>query len=185
MPKVRRSRKQPPEGWELIEPTLEELEQKMREGRTFGVKNRKQNVLKMVSSVFPTTPSNSRNGTARGQTHHGVAVAHLQDPPPKVALHLRSVLPAESDQPGTVRVLPEGEDRRRESDCQVEKVRLREPVLPAVHPDAGHQLRDELHLPGAQVEAGGGPRRRVCPLRVPGLFRLRQVACALGTRACV
>lgn len=33
MPKVRRSRKSPPEGWELIEPTLEELEQKMREGR--------------------------------------------------------------------------------------------------------------------------------------------------------
>lgn len=32
MPKVRRSRKAPPEGWELIEPTLEELEQKMREG---------------------------------------------------------------------------------------------------------------------------------------------------------
>lgn len=32
MPKVRRSRKPPPEGWELIEPTLEELEQKMREG---------------------------------------------------------------------------------------------------------------------------------------------------------
>lgn len=33
MPKVRRSRKPPPEGWELIEPTLEELDQKMREGR--------------------------------------------------------------------------------------------------------------------------------------------------------
>lgn len=33
MPKVRRSRKAPPDGWELIEPTLEELEQKMREGR--------------------------------------------------------------------------------------------------------------------------------------------------------
>lgn len=32
MPKVRRSRKPPPEGWELIEPTLDELEQKMREG---------------------------------------------------------------------------------------------------------------------------------------------------------
>jgi len=31
MPKVRRSRKPPPDGWELIEPTLEELEQKMRE----------------------------------------------------------------------------------------------------------------------------------------------------------
>lgn len=32
MPKVKRSKKPPPEGWELIEPTLEELEAKMREG---------------------------------------------------------------------------------------------------------------------------------------------------------
>lgn len=35
MPKIRRSRKKPPDGWELIEPTLEELEQKMREGKVF------------------------------------------------------------------------------------------------------------------------------------------------------
>lgn len=35
MPKVRRSKKAPPEGWELIEPTLDELEQKMREGKSF------------------------------------------------------------------------------------------------------------------------------------------------------
>ena len=33
MPKVRRSRKPPPDGWELIEPTLDELDQKMREGK--------------------------------------------------------------------------------------------------------------------------------------------------------
>jgi len=33
MPKVRRSKKPPPEGWELIEPTLDELEQRMREGK--------------------------------------------------------------------------------------------------------------------------------------------------------
>ena len=33
MPKVRRSRKRPPEGWELIEPTLDELDQKLREGK--------------------------------------------------------------------------------------------------------------------------------------------------------
>ena len=32
MPKVRRSKKKPPEGWELIEPTLDELDQKLREG---------------------------------------------------------------------------------------------------------------------------------------------------------
>ena len=37
MPKVKRSKKAPPEGWELIEPTLDELEQKMREGKTLKV----------------------------------------------------------------------------------------------------------------------------------------------------
>lgn len=34
MPKVKRSRKPPPDGWELIEPTLDELDQKMREGKS-------------------------------------------------------------------------------------------------------------------------------------------------------
>ena len=33
MPKVKRSKKSPPEGWELIEPTLDELEAKLREGK--------------------------------------------------------------------------------------------------------------------------------------------------------
>lgn len=32
MYKVRRSKKKPPEGWDLIEPTLDELDQKMRDG---------------------------------------------------------------------------------------------------------------------------------------------------------
>jgi hypothetical protein len=32
MPKWNRSKKPPPEGWELIEPTLDELESKMRDG---------------------------------------------------------------------------------------------------------------------------------------------------------
>ena len=35
MPKIRRNKnKTPPEGWELIEPTLDELDQKMREAET-------------------------------------------------------------------------------------------------------------------------------------------------------
>jgi hypothetical protein len=32
MPKVRTSKLKFPDGWELIEPTMQELEQKMREG---------------------------------------------------------------------------------------------------------------------------------------------------------
>ncbi len=31
MPKVKRSKKPPPDGWELIEPTIDELDQKMKE----------------------------------------------------------------------------------------------------------------------------------------------------------
>jgi len=34
MTKLRRMKKQPPEGWDIIEPTLEELEGKMREAET-------------------------------------------------------------------------------------------------------------------------------------------------------
>ena len=37
MPKVKRSRKNPPEGWELIEPTLDELDQKMRDGKVVWI----------------------------------------------------------------------------------------------------------------------------------------------------
>lgn len=39
MPKVRRSKKRPPEGWEMIEPTLEELDRKMRDGKVIGIRN--------------------------------------------------------------------------------------------------------------------------------------------------
>jgi bud site selection protein 31 len=43
MPKVRRSKKAPPEGWELIEPTLDELEQKMREAETESHEGKRKN----------------------------------------------------------------------------------------------------------------------------------------------
>lgn len=39
MPKVTRTKKKTPEGWELIEPTLEELETKMREGELSFLQN--------------------------------------------------------------------------------------------------------------------------------------------------
>ncbi|KAB7499077.1 Protein BUD31-like protein [Armadillidium vulgare] len=48
MPKVRRSRKPPPEGWELIEPTLEELDQKMREAETESHEGKRK-----VESLWP------------------------------------------------------------------------------------------------------------------------------------
>lgn len=55
MPKVRRSRKKPPEGWELIEPTLEELEQKMREGKNGDV-NKISHLLIVFMFLAETEP---------------------------------------------------------------------------------------------------------------------------------
>ncbi|KAH7942812.1 hypothetical protein HPB52_001594 [Rhipicephalus sanguineus] len=48
MGKVRRSKKPPPEGWELIEPTLDELEQKMRECETESHEGKRK-----VESLWP------------------------------------------------------------------------------------------------------------------------------------
>lgn len=70
MPKVRRSRKPPPDGWELIEPTLEELEQKMREGN-------KRNFVEFNERFVNVLHFHSRNGATRRQAYNGIAVADL------------------------------------------------------------------------------------------------------------
>lgn len=59
MPKVKRSRKPPPDGWELIEPTLDELDQKMREG-------------KRVENDYPDGAHNTRPSGSRRQVIHNV-----------------------------------------------------------------------------------------------------------------
>lgn len=99
-------------------------------------------------------------------------MAHLQDPPPEVQIHLRPVLPEKSHQPGIVRLLRAGEDRRCQPDSQVEEDGLRESMLLAVHSDEGHELWHQLHLPGPEGKTGGGQGGRVCALRVPRMFRM-------------
>jgi bud site selection protein 31 len=42
MPKVRLGNKQPPEGWELVEPTLMELHRKMREAETESTEHKRK-----------------------------------------------------------------------------------------------------------------------------------------------
>ncbi|RKO88967.1 G10 protein [Blyttiomyces helicus] len=48
MPKVKRGRKPPPEGWDLVEPTLTELSQKMREAE-----NESHEGKRKVESLWP------------------------------------------------------------------------------------------------------------------------------------
>lgn len=52
MPKVKRSRKPPPDGWELIEPTLDELDQKMREGKPEEMSTEVSFRAKTTASIY-------------------------------------------------------------------------------------------------------------------------------------
>lgn len=71
-----------------------------------------------------------------------------------------------------VRVLPQREYRRQEPHSQMEKSGVREPVLPEVYSNEGHELRNQLHLQGAKGETRGGSDSGVYPLRLPWLFWL-------------
>jgi hypothetical protein len=57
----------------------------------------------------------------------------------------------------------------------VEEGWIREPLLPAVHTDARHELWNQLHLPRTKIEAGGGKNCRVRALRLPWMFRINQI----------
>jgi len=71
MPKVKRNRKPPPEGWELIEPTLDELVQKMKEAETDPHEG-----MRKAEALWPI-------------------FSHSQ---PEVSIHLRSLLPTQGYQ---------------------------------------------------------------------------------------
>ena len=74
MPKVRRSRKRPPEGWELIEPTLDELDQKMREGRSITRTCKQEGVLKLtvdIGRLILSAYSFSSRHVAETESHEG------------------------------------------------------------------------------------------------------------------
>ena len=53
---LRTSKTKYPEGWELIEPTLNDLETKMREGAHLSVSTRRQRQRLQLSSVLVSEP---------------------------------------------------------------------------------------------------------------------------------
>ena len=73
MPKVRRSRKPPPEGWELIEPTLDELDQKMREGNNIvGFRALSETLeLSLMSSILDRSSLYLSLISAETEPHEG------------------------------------------------------------------------------------------------------------------
>lgn len=77
----------------------------------------------------------------------------ILDPPPADALPVRPLLQGGEDQPGALRLLRRREARGRAAGGEVEEAGLREPLLPALHPSARHQLWHQLHLPRAEEQA--------------------------------
>lgn len=73
MPKVRRSKKAPPEGWELIEPTLDELDQKMREGKFIHMYD-----LHLVSICLYIAETESHEGKRKQESLWPIFKIHHQ-----------------------------------------------------------------------------------------------------------
>lgn len=172
MPKIRRSRKKPPDGWELIEPTLEELEQKMREGNCC--------CLCIFPWVSLTTPFLTKwfdsicsgNRSTRRQANQRIPVANFQSASSEVAVHLRFILSTWGHQPWTVRLLYCRENSRCQFDSEMEKIGLRKFMLPALHPNPWHKLRHKLYMPRTKIKIRRRPNRGMRTLRLPWMLRL-------------
>jgi hypothetical protein len=65
MPKVRTTKQKPPAGWELLEPTILQLEQRMRDGSLRFV------CLRSRCSPHPLLPSALHVCAAESESHEG------------------------------------------------------------------------------------------------------------------
>ena len=90
--KLRRIRKKPPAGWDLIEPTLEEFEAKMREAETDPHEGKRKS-----EAIWPIF----RVGFVCN-----VSLFTCLDSSPALTLYLRFVLEGGENQPWTLSVLP-------------------------------------------------------------------------------
>lgn len=98
MPKIRRARgKPPPDGWELIEPTLEELEGKMREAESESHEGKRK-----TESLWPIFKVSVM---MQWLTRKFSLQVSISDSSSAIAIHLRHVLQAQSDIARTVRLL--------------------------------------------------------------------------------
>lgn len=142
MPKIRTSKsKRPPEGFEDIEDTLLDFDTKLKDGMFFfftffSLQLFLTNIYLLFFNSFSL--SFSRNKNKRHICFStcffiAVSMANLPATPPTVTLHLRPVLQEKGYQCRAVRVAPTEPVRGREPDCQVEKARIRKPVLSQVY----------------------------------------------------
>jgi G10 protein len=126
MPKVRTSRtKAPPEGFDEIESTLLEFEQKLKDS-TFP---------RPSSFVYPILTMSSQDDPKRRQKEKRSSLASIPNKSPTIAIYLRSILQARSYFHRTVSMVTKAELRGCKFDCEVEETGIRETLLFEMYSD--------------------------------------------------
>ena len=138
MPKVKRSRKPPPEGWELIEPTLEELDQKMREAETDSHEGKRK--VEALWPIFKIHHQRSRYIFDLFYRRKAISRRKLINISKNCITFIKYLLFR------TLRFLHQGKNRGSKLDCQMEETRIRKPLLSTVHSDPRHKFLNQLHL---------------------------------------
>ena len=127
MPKIKTSRVSYPEGWELIEPTIRELDAKMREGmhRRYFIRGTHywNQLIFGAYNCTNTLCSCSWKWSTWWEEEVWSSLAHFPYFSSKEPLHIWSLLQKEGDITEALWVLPGPGLCRPQSDCEVEKGR--------------------------------------------------------------
>ncbi|KQK10662.1 hypothetical protein BRADI_2g55460v3 [Brachypodium distachyon] len=142
MPKIKTSRVKYPEGWELIEPTIRDLDAKMREAENDTHDGKRK--CEALWPIFRISHQRSR---------------YIYD------LYYRR---KEISKDLYEFCLDQGYADRNLIAKWKKVTWLRAPLLPSMHTDTRSQLCNHLCLPGPQTPQGGASYR-MCPLWLQGL----------------
>ena len=133
MPKIRTLRtKKAPKGWELIEPILLELTQKIRDCKY------------SLTNLLSVKWSHGREAQTRDR------VGYLQIAPSAQSVHLQPVLQEALNFKRAVWILSEREMGGCRTDCEVEEGRVRAIVLFTMHLEQRSHTWDRMHLQSAE-----------------------------------
>lgn len=169
MPKVRTVRnraRQPPEGWDLIEPTIDELDAKMREAETESHEGKRR--TEALWPIFKIHHQRSRYIYDLFYKRKAIS-RELYDYCIKNRIADASLIAKWKKQGKDLFAL-------QFIFLKLFFFRLRESVLSTLHSSSRHQLWNQLHLPCSSRETRRRPQYcRVHSLRMPRLLWIKRL----------